>query len=301
MLDADLVVDATGAHSKAADWLRQSGLESPEDETVDGLTGYSSRWYRQIDWPSKWWWKVMFLRMITPDHPYLVAFCPTENQRWVLSFVGVNQHYPPGREDEFTTALTTLVSPIVHEMVRRMEPISPVYSSRATRNRWRHYERLRRPLGGFIAIADAACSYNPRFAQGMSVAAVCARILERCLIQHGVSSPRLPERFFSAQARFQATPWLFAAGDDLRFPVTVGKRSWSVRLYNWYRLNASRCPDKRVGARLAEVTQLVRPRSSLFAPQMMSSVALATIHRHIDELSGRRAPNGTALMPPGVQ
>jgi 2-polyprenyl-6-methoxyphenol hydroxylase-like FAD-dependent oxidoreductase len=69
------------------------------------------------------------------------------------------------------------VSPVVHEMVRRMEPISPVYPSRATRNRWRHYERWRTPLGRFIAIADAACSYNPRFGQGMSAAAVSARLL----------------------------------------------------------------------------------------------------------------------------
>jgi len=45
-LDADLVVDASGAHSKAAEWLRQMGLEAPEDEIVDGLTGYSSRWFR---------------------------------------------------------------------------------------------------------------------------------------------------------------------------------------------------------------------------------------------------------------
>jgi 2-polyprenyl-6-methoxyphenol hydroxylase-like FAD-dependent oxidoreductase len=122
-LDADLVVDASGAHSKAGEWLRKIGLESPEDEIVDGLTGYSSRWFRQKDWPSEWWWKVLFLRMITPDYPYLVAFCPTEDQHWVLSYVGVNKQYPPSREDEFATALTTLVSPVVHEMVRHMEPV----------------------------------------------------------------------------------------------------------------------------------------------------------------------------------
>jgi len=298
-LAASLVVDASGAHSRAAEWLRQRGLESPEDEIVDGLTGYSSRWFRQKDWPSEWWWKVLFLRMMTPENPYLVAFCPTEDQRWVLSYVGVNKQYPPSREDEFAAALSTLVSPVVREMVRHMEPISPIYSSRATQNRWRHYERLRRPLGGFVAIADAACSYNPRFAQGMSTAAVCARILERCLLELGVADLRLPERFFSAQARFQTTPWLFAAGDDLRFPATGGKRSWSVQVYNWYRLNAVRCTDKRVGARLAEVTQLVKPRSSLFAPEVASSVAITTIRRHFAQLA-RRSTKSIALMPPGV-
>jgi hypothetical protein len=70
-LDADLVVDASGAHSRAAEWLRQLELALPEDEVVDGYNGYSSRWFSQHSdqaWPSDRWWKVMFLRMATPEH-----------------------------------------------------------------------------------------------------------------------------------------------------------------------------------------------------------------------------------------
>src|ERR1700683_935261 len=106
-------------------------------------------------------------------------------------------------------------------MVQHMEPISPVYPSRATRNRWRHYERWQKPLGRFIAIVDAACSYNPRLGQGMSAAAVSVKILNDCLVKYGVSD-RLSDRLFFAQARFQRTPWLFAAADDLRSPDTLG-------------------------------------------------------------------------------
>ena len=177
---------------------------------IDGYSGYSSRWFTlgsQHVWPSEWWWKVLFLRIATPEWPYFIAFFPIEDQRWLLSYIGVNKAYPPTREDEFTAALARLVSPVVHEMVRRMEPISPVYPSRATQNRWRHYERWRTPLGRFIAMADAACAY-PRFGQGMSAAAVSARILKDCLATYGIADPRLPGRFFSAQAQFQRTPWL---------------------------------------------------------------------------------------------
>ena len=124
--------------------------ESPEEEIVDGHNGYSSRWYRQAgeqEWPREWWWKVLFLRMATPHQPYVIAFFPIENHRWLLSYIGVNKEYPPSREDQFTAALAKLASPVVHEMVRRMEPISPVYASRATRNRWRHYERWQNHWG----------------------------------------------------------------------------------------------------------------------------------------------------------
>jgi 2-polyprenyl-6-methoxyphenol hydroxylase-like FAD-dependent oxidoreductase len=294
-LDADLVVDASGAHSRAADWLRRLELQAPEDEIVDGYNGYSSRWFklkREQAWPPEWWWKVVFLRMATPDHPYVIAFFPIENQRWLLSYIGVNKQYPPRREDEFAAALAKLASPVVHEMVERMEPISAVYSSRATRNRWRHYERWRRPLGRFIALADAACSYNPRFGQGMSAAAISVKIFKDCLIRYGVGDPRLPNRFFSAQAHFQKTPWLFAAADDLRFPATVGNRSASVRLFNWYRLKTVACPGKLVGGRLSEVTQFVRPIQSLFAPQIVSRVVVAALRRQgsVSLRTGRIGP-----------
>jgi 2-polyprenyl-6-methoxyphenol hydroxylase-like FAD-dependent oxidoreductase len=304
ILDADLVVDASGAPSKATQWLQQLEVELPEDEIVDGYNGYSSRWFRQdreLPWPAEWWWKVVFLRMATSEQPYVIAFFPIENQRWLLSYIGVNKEYPPSREDKFTAALTKLASPVIHEMVQRMEPISPVYLSRATRNRWRHYERWRRPLGRFIAIADSACSYNPRFGQGMSAAAVSARVLNDCLAKHGVNNPRLPDRFFSAQAHFQRTPWLFAAADDLRFPATLGNRSASVRLFNWYRLKLAACDNQRVGARLSEVTQFVRPLSSLFEPQILSRVVFATIRTRTNQVRQRASSHEFGLMPPGAQ
>jgi 2-polyprenyl-6-methoxyphenol hydroxylase-like FAD-dependent oxidoreductase len=303
-LEADLVIDASGAHSRAAEWFRQLDLEGPEDEVIDGYSGYSSRWFALGNphaWPPEWWWKVLFLRLATPERPYFIAFFPLEDHRWLLSYIGVNKAYPPTREDEFTAALARLASPVVHEMVQRMEPISPVYSSRATQNRWRHYERWRTPLGRFVAMADAACAYNPRFGQGMSAAAVSARILKDCLATYGVGDPRLPARFFSAQAQFQRTPWLFAAADDLRLPATVGKRSASVRLFNWYRPKLVACPDRQVGARLGEVTHLVRPMSSLFAPQVVSRVLVAAMWRRIKAIGRKASSDGLRPMPPGAE
>jgi 2-polyprenyl-6-methoxyphenol hydroxylase-like FAD-dependent oxidoreductase len=303
-LDADLVVDASGAHSRAAEWLRKLELDLPEDEIVDGYNGYSSRWFRlksEQAWPPEWWWKVVFLRIATAAQPYVIAFFPIENQRWLLSYIGVNKEYPPSREDQFTTALANLASPVVHEMVRRMEPISPVYPSRATRNRWRHYERWRKPLGRFIAIADAACCYNPRFGQGMSAAAVSVKILKDCLAKYGIGNQRLPNRFFSAQAHFQRTPWLFAAADDLRFPATLGDRSGSVRLFNWYRLKVAACPNKRVGASLTEVTQFVRPMSSLFAPLIVSHLVAAAIRRQVKRMRQQAPSHGILPMPPAAR
>jgi 2-polyprenyl-6-methoxyphenol hydroxylase-like FAD-dependent oxidoreductase len=301
-LEADLVVDASGAHSKSGEWLQQLGLTGPEEEIVEGHTGYSSRWFASDQaWPSDWWWKVLFLRLATPERPYFVGFFPMENQRWLLSYIGVNKSYPPRGEAEFTAALEHLASPVVHEMVRRMEPVSPIYSGRATRNRWRHYERWRTPLARFIAIADAACSFNPRFGQGMSAATVSARLLQECLARYGVADAGLPRAFFAAQAHFQRTPWLFSAADDLRLPMSEGNRSVSIRLFNWYRPQVVSCPDGQVGARLGQVTQFLRPMSSLFSPPIVSRVLVASTKRQLKGIRRRPASPSVAPMPPGAE
>ncbi|MBV9531269.1 MAG: hypothetical protein JO283_09410 [Bradyrhizobium sp.] len=189
----------------------------------------------------------------------------------------------------------------MHQIVRRMKPISPVYSGRATRSRWRHYERWRTPLGRFIALADAACSFNPRFGQGMSAATVSARLLQQCLVRYGVADSRLPRAFFAAQARFQQTPWLFAAADDLRLPMSEGNRSLSMRLFNWYRPQLVTCPDPEVSARLGQVTQFLQPMSSLFAPQIVSRVLVASTGRRIRAIRQKPASPCVAPMPPDAE
>jgi len=134
----------------------------------------------------------------------------------------------------------------------------------------------------------------------MSAAAVSARILKDCLAKYGVGHPHLPDRFFAAQAHFQRTPWLFAAADDLRFPATLGNRSVSVRLFNWYRLKLATCSNKRVGTRLSDVTQFVRPLSSLFAPQIISRVVVATMWQKTQQVRQQASSHGMRLMPPGA-
>src|SRR5262249_11020939 len=153
--------------------------------------------------------------------------------------------------------------------------------------------------GRLVGVADGAGSYNPGFGQGMSAATVSARLLRDCLDAHGIDDPRLPGTFFSAQARFQRTPWLFAAGDDLRLPGTEGRRSVSVRLFNWYRPKLVACPHRPVGGRLAEVAHLLKPMSSLFTPRVVSRVLAAAMWRRIKARGRAASSDGLRPMPPG--
>src|SRR5262249_7226818 len=137
--------------------------------------------------------------------------------------------------------------------------------------------------------------------QGMSATTVCTRLLKDCLDTYGLDDPRLADRFFSAQAQFQRPPWLFAAVDDLRLPATEGQRSASARLFNCYRPKLVACPNREVGACLAEVTHLVKPMSALFAPRVVSRVLASAMRRRMTAIRWKASSDGLRPMPPGAE
>jgi len=285
-IDADLVVDASGAVSRAASWLVASGINPPRESAVDPLAGYSSRWFRGPSpekWPGDWWWWAGAYIRRRPDDLIEANFQLKEHNRWHLTLSGFDRRYPPTREDEFMAMLPRLRSPIIAEMVRLMEPVSPVYANRAIRNRWRHYERWNERLDGFVAIGDAYVTYNPVYAQGMTAAAVSARMLRQCLERLGPAHPDLPRAFFNAQSSIQHDPWMLSAGVDLRFPFTQGQKPLSMRIFNLYLeatgLAARDYPSVR--RRLVEVAQLIRPLSDLYEPEIAARVVMATAAKGI--------------------
>src|SRR2546421_1992742 len=158
-------------------------------------------------------------------------------------------------------SLHRLRSPLIAEMTRLMQPISPVYANRAIRNRWRHFERWNQRCDGFITIGDAYVTYNPVYAQGMTAAALSAQMLGACLARYEPANPGLPRAFHSAQAAIQHDPWLLSAGVDLRFPFTVGHKPLAIRLFNRYLDGVGLAAREHESVRrtLVEVAQLIRP------------------------------------------
>ena len=148
----------------------------------------------------------------------------------IVTMAGIGGHYPPSDDDEFTAALAHLRSPIIAEEVALAEAMSQVYSYRQMANRWRHYEKWRARLDGFVAIGDSSCAFNPVYGQGMTSGALSALILGECLEKNGVNDAEMPRKFFDAQARFQAEPWGLATGADFRIPGTEGKRRLISRM-----------------------------------------------------------------------
>lgn len=288
-IDADLVVDASGRASKLASWLTALGVEPPAEEVVDSDSGYATRWYRAPAperWPAEWWWKGIWIDPELPDSRVAGALSPVENGEWVVTLGGLEGHHPPTDETGFEEFLRGLRSPLLAQALALAEPISPIYGHRAMANRFRLFDRWRARLDGFVALGDAVCAFNPVYGQGMSSAAVSARLLGEWVAAAGPSGEWAPQRFFRAQAHFLRDVWALATGADFRFPKTTGRRPPLVKLANGYidRLVPAAEDDAVVRETLRDVIHLMAPPAAIFRPSMVARVLRHRFH-HGDELS----------------
>jgi len=119
-----------------------------------------------------------------------------------------------------------------------------------------------------LAVGAALASFNPIYAQGITVAAFEALVLHHALAD-GVDD--LATRFFGAAASVVDTAWSLGVGPDFEFPETDGPRPSGGRIAGWYvsRLRRRARSDPVLTEALTRVIHFERPPSSLFHPRVM--------------------------------
>jgi flavin-dependent dehydrogenase len=267
-IEADLVVDATGRASRAAEWLARAAQPAPVAERVDVNLGYSSRTYRY-----------------QPDHlggdlGVVVSTMPgsrgggairVEGDRWHVTLGGMLGDHPPTDHAGFQAWAATLPVPDIHQVITNAEPLDDPVPHRFTGSRRYYFERLSRHPAGFLVIGDALCSFNPLYAQGMTVAAQQAVALRDCL-RDGRAG--LPDRYYLRAAPATGTAWQMSVNSDLNHPGVRGARTLRTRFTNAYvhRCHVAAHADPQVARAFMRVANLVEPASSLLRPAMAARV-----------------------------
>jgi 2-polyprenyl-6-methoxyphenol hydroxylase-like FAD-dependent oxidoreductase len=283
---ADLVVVADGRHSRFPEWLAALGLEPPDETVVNSFQGYASRYYRP---PAGFApdWEALYIQQAPPGEPCGGLVFPVEGGRWLVSLVGGDGHYPPTDEADFLAFARDLRSPALYDAIASAEPLSPIAGQRATENRLRHYDRLKRFPDGVVALGDAVCAFNPVYGQGMSAAALGAEVLDGWLRQDGHRTPGRGRDFQHRLAQATAAAWQISTGADYSFRTTQGPSQGRVaRLTGSYLAAVTRAATTQpwVRRRLAEVLHVLRPPTTLFRPGVLACVAW-------DRLAGRIGAN----------
>jgi 2-polyprenyl-6-methoxyphenol hydroxylase-like FAD-dependent oxidoreductase len=270
---ADLVVDASGRGSRMPHWLETLGIAPAPESEVGVDVGYATRFYRRTNVPRDW-----TALLCHPRHPdtRCGVLLPVEDERWMLTLVGWYGDHPAGDEEGFLSFTRSLATSTLYDAVKDAEPLTPIALHRFPSNRRRHYERVLKMPDGLIALGDAACSFNPVYAQGMATSALGARELDVALTEqreaHGAGDMTgFSRRFQRKLARVTDQPWLLAITEDFRSPRATGVRPRWMPLLRWYtaKVHELTWRDSFAAKRFLEVMHLVRPPSALFHPYIV--------------------------------
>jgi 2-polyprenyl-6-methoxyphenol hydroxylase-like FAD-dependent oxidoreductase len=263
-ISARLVADASGRSSHLPDWLAAIGLSRPAETTVDARVGYASRAYH-TDSGTAPDWRALFE---IPHAPELTRGCfalHIEGHRLLVSLQGTAGDHPPTDEDGFELFMKSLNCDLA-AFVATLRPASKVYRYGRSTGRRRLYHRLKFWPDGLIALGDAACTFNPLYAQGMTVAGLEALALSELLNRSTHTDLRgFSTAFQRRVGRITSWPWTLSALADRAWTETTPL----VRTAHWY---LSTCQDlaiddtpmfhdlARVTNMLAGPTALARPR-----------------------------------------
>lgn len=273
---ADLVVDASGRGSQAPRWLKALGYPQVEESVVKVDVGYTTRTYRRPkELPADW--KILVIYCTPPQEKRTGLVQPIEGERWSVSLSGWLKDYPPSEEAGFLEYARSLPNSALYELIKDAEPLTPAVSYRFAANRRRYYERMSRLPDGFVVLGDALCSFNPVYAQGMTVAAIEVETLQACLQQRQQRQQGLsgfPRRFQKAVAQTVSAAWMFTTSEDFRYPATEGKRPVGIALFQWYtrRLLEAAAESPRLALRFYHVMHMLKPPVTLFAPRVLAAV-----------------------------
>jgi len=275
---ADLVVDASGRQSRALQWLAELGYQPPAETTISSLLGYASRQYA-IPASFEADWRMLVINAKPPGNARSGAVVPIEGGRWMVALIGAGRDHPPTDDAGFLEFARGLRSPLLYDTIKDAEPASPIYGFRNTDNRRRHFERLRRWPDQFLVIGDASCTFNPIYAQGMTVTAMTAVALDRILAEHWRRSDTNPlgraRRAQRQVARTSAGAWTMATTEDLRYPWTEGARlDLPTRIMHRYadRVLEVANGNPKVNTAFVNVVNLRHPPASLLHPRVLLAV-----------------------------
>ncbi len=284
VLEGDLVVDASGRDSRAPEWLAALGYEPPQEIEVSADVSYTSRLYRRpADAPRDI--KLLSIQPQAPGVPRGAVMTLLEGDRWHLTLVGMVGDHAPTDEEGYLEFIRSLSSPMLYDLVKDAEPLSPIVGYRRAENRDRRYGELPRFLEGFVVMGDAAMALNPIYGQGMTVAAISAGVLAQSIRAHGEQTAGaglggFAKSFQTGLAEAIAGAWQMAANEDQRWidlrddrPSDPGAAL--MQRYVGQVLNAS-LTMPAVAEAFFSVLQMIAPPTEFFRPDIVLQV-MATL------------------------
>ncbi|MCM3669185.1 FAD-dependent monooxygenase [Mesobacillus maritimus] len=279
-IDANLVIDASGAATFTTQWLKKNGIATPPIDEIQVNLCYASRAYEHLS-PEDRDWKGL---LVYPNPPHQMrggGMYQIEANKWMVTLFGYGLDSPPKTDKEFLEHAAILDHPSFFGAIIDGKPASEVNIYRFPKMRRFRYEKMENLPNGLIVIGDALCRIDPVFAQGMSLSALEAKQLEKVLKQatKHQSLEAISKKAHQEFQRVLSIPWLIASIEDFRFPHTTGNRFFGLSFLQGYikRVMLACSDNQIVYEKFMNVLHLKAHPATLFAPKMIKSILFKTV------------------------
>ena len=273
LIETDLIVDCTGRGARSNHWLAALGFPAPRTSEVKVGVGYATRFYRRSA-GDLLQGSAVFCLPSPPAEKRAGLALPVEGDRWLVSLGGWHEDFPRDLP-AFERHAKELPHPGIARLLERCEPLTDLSVVHYPTSRRRYFEELTELPGGYLALGDAICSFNPIYGQGMTCAALEAVELGTLLDGAGSGADaELARRYYQQASKIVATPWQFATGGDFSYPETGGERPRGIRLKNAYakRVQLASMVDPQVRRTFTSVQHLITEPTELMKPAMVLRV-----------------------------
>ncbi len=211
VVPAALVVDASGRMSQSHRWIQELGVAEPVTETIDGKIGYVTAWIDELGPLAE-----RPILYVFGKYPHLgrrAGATQVEGGRAVLVATGREQDQPPTDHQGLVRFFNSMGNPVLDELAAKLTPRTPLYRYAKLVNRRYRYQMRNWPPG-LLIVGDALAFFNPLYGQGMTVAALQARILARQAARLR-SAPAASRRVQRKVTRETRSPWAKSTVEDL--------------------------------------------------------------------------------------
>ncbi|CAG9614889.1 hypothetical protein BACCIP111899_04122 [Bacillus rhizoplanae] len=271
-IHANVVVDASGFGSKSVEWLQTHGIQVKEEKVWIQLF-YATRVFRlktkkRLDWCN------LLVSPSFPENSYGALIQTIEDDRFYVTFSGYANERAPQTDEEFFAYAQKLPVPDVRSFLEIAEPLSDIRIHKIPYQVRRRFDLVRHVPEGFLVIGDAHCRFDPVFGQGISVAAMEALELERCLRENKHLEKGFTYKFHKRISKLIATPWEMTTTEAFRVSNIKGDRPLMQPFKQWYTKKVYRLSafNPEIYIRLVNVMNLIRSPLHLFHPKVLFAI-----------------------------
>jgi 2-polyprenyl-6-methoxyphenol hydroxylase-like FAD-dependent oxidoreductase len=178
-LDTEFVIDCSGRSSPIDGWLASAQWSVPTKAIVDGQWTYLSQFF-SLDLPQDAVKSRKFRYYdITRDKNFGGALLPLEDNRYVATII---QKRAKGslQLNDVVEYSALLRNKRIYEIISIADPVSSVAVFKKTESVRKLIRKKGLPLG-LLIMGDSLCALNPKYGQGITIAAKTALILRETL------------------------------------------------------------------------------------------------------------------------